>query len=99
MASRTLSATSHTSPGRHACIVHGSASIRRRDSGDVMLVWCWLVENKMGQEAHRACSSPAGGIAVRGWGLLTGWGMGLQSLPTFPTVAMQGQRLLPVATP
>lgn len=38
-------------------------------------------------------------VAVRGWGLLTGWGTGLQSLPTSPIVAAQGQRLLPVTTP
>jgi hypothetical protein len=38
-------------------------------------------------------------VAVRGWGLLTGWGTGLQSLPTSPGVAVQGQRLLPVTTP
>ena len=30
---------------------------------------------------------------------MTGWGAGLQSLPTLPAVATQGQRLLPVATP
>ena len=53
----------------------------------------------MGQEAHRACYPQAGGVAVRGWGLLTGWGAGLQSLPTLPAVATPGQRLLPVATP
>ena len=53
----------------------------------------------MGQEAHRACYPQAGGVAVRGWGLLSGWGVGLQSLPTLPAVATPGQRLLPVATP
>ena len=53
----------------------------------------------MGQEAYRACYPQAGGVAVRGWGLLTGWGAGLQSLPTLPAVTPPGQRLLPVATP
>jgi beta-ketoacyl synthase-like protein len=53
----------------------------------------------MGQEAHRAYCTQASGVAVRGWGLLTGWGTGLQSLPTAPSVAAQGQRLLPVTTP
>src|SRR5262245_28376816 len=40
-----------------------------------------------------------GGIAVRGWGLLTGWGAGLQSLPTHAGAAAQGQLLLSVTTP
>jgi hypothetical protein len=52
----------------------------------------------MGQEAHMVSYPQAGGVAIRGWGLLTGWGAGLQSLPTLPAVAMKGQRLLPVAT-
>src|SRR5262245_40518655 len=99
MASRTPTVTSRISLGRHTPIVHRSVSIRRRGSGDVMPVWCWPVESKMGQEAYRACYPQAGGVAVRGWGLLTGWGAGLQSLPTLPAVATQGQRLLPVATP
>src|SRR5215218_3706684 len=99
MASRIPSVTSRMSPGRHARIVPGSVSIRQQGSGDVMPVWCWPVESKMGQEAHRACYSQAGGVAVRGWGLLTGWGAGLHSLPALPAVATQGQRLLPVATP
>jgi len=53
----------------------------------------------MEQEAHGAGDSQAGGVAVRGWGLLTGWGAGLQSLPRHSTAATQGQRLLPAATP
>src|SRR5215831_6599763 len=99
MASRTPSVISRMSPGRHTHIAHGSVSIRRQGLGDVMPVWCWPVESKMGQEAHRACHPQAGGVAVRGWGLLTGWGVGLHSLPTLPTMGTQGQRLLPVATP
>ena len=38
-----------------------------------------------------AYCAQAGSVAVRGWGLLTGWGTGLQSLPT--SVPVQGQRL------
>ena len=53
----------------------------------------------MGQEAHRAYRTQDGGVAVRGWGLLTGWGVGLQSLPTHAVTATPGPRLLPVATP
>ena len=53
----------------------------------------------MGQEAHMASYPQAAWVAIRGWGLLTGWGAGLQSLPTLPAVATQGQRLPPVATP
>src|SRR5438552_8455388 len=64
-----------------------------------MPVWSWPVESKMGQEAHMAYYPRTGAVAVRGWGLLTGWGTGLQSLPTRPVVAAPGQRLLPVATP
>ncbi len=36
----------------------------------------------MGQEARMAYCAQDSGVAVRGWGLLTGWGAGLQSLPT-----------------
>jgi hypothetical protein len=53
----------------------------------------------MGQEAHTVYHPQDGGMAIRGWGLLTGWGGGLQSLPTHHTVAAQGQRRLPVVTP
>ncbi len=53
----------------------------------------------MGQEVHRAYRTQDSGVAVRGWGLLTGWGAGLQSLPTHAVAAAQGQRLLPVTTP
>ncbi|HEY5870516.1 MAG TPA: beta-ketoacyl synthase N-terminal-like domain-containing protein [Candidatus Tectomicrobia bacterium] len=53
----------------------------------------------MGQEARMAYGAQDSSVAVRGWGLLTGWGTGLQSLPTSPIVAAQGQRLLPVTTP
>lgn len=53
----------------------------------------------MGQEVDRAYHPQDGGLAVRGWGLLTGWGAGLQSLPTHAVAAAQGQRLLPVTTP
>jgi hypothetical protein len=44
-----------------------------------------------------AYCAQAGSVAVRGWGLLTGWGTGMQSLPT--SVPVQGQHLLPVTTP
>src|SRR4029450_5408441 len=98
MASQTPSVTSRMSPGRHTRIVHGSVSIQQRGSGGVMPAWCWLVENKMRQEAHRAYDPQAGGVVVRGWGLLTGWGAGLQSLPTLSAVAAQGQRPLRAAT-
>jgi len=64
-----------------------------------MPVWCWPVESKVGQEAHIAYGVQDSSVAVRGWGLLTGWGTGLQSLPTSPIVPAQGQRLLPVTTP
>src|SRR5438874_180181 len=37
--------------------------------------------------------------AVKGWGLLTGWGRGLASLPAEVHSAAPGQRILPVATP
>src|SRR5262249_27708399 len=37
--------------------------------------------------------------AVKGWGLLTGWGRGLPSLPLEVHSAAPGQRILPVATP
>jgi len=53
----------------------------------------------MGHEVHRVSRPQDGGVAVRGWGLLTGWGTGLQSLPTHAVAAAQGQRLLPVTTP
>lgn len=53
----------------------------------------------MDTEVHRAYRTQDGGVAVRGWGLLSGWGMGLQSLPTHAVAAAPGQRLLPVATP
>ena len=46
--------------------------------------------------AHRRCNT---GVAVRGWGLLTGWGPGLHSLPGRAYAAPQGPRLIPVATP
>src|SRR4029450_4108209 len=99
MASRTLTVISRMSLGKHVCIGHRSVSIRRRGSGDVMPVWCWPVESKMEQEAYRVCYSQAGGVAVRGWGPLPGWGAAPQALPTPPAVATQEQRLLPVATP
>src|SRR5262245_5351419 len=38
-------------------------------------------------------------VAVRGWGLLTGWGRGLPSLPPNGCSGTRGQRIFPVATP
>jgi hypothetical protein len=46
--------------------------------------------------AHRGHNTA---VAVRGCGLLTGWGPGLHSLPDSAHAVSQGQRLLPVATP
>jgi hypothetical protein len=46
--------------------------------------------------AHRGRNTA---VAVRGCGLLTGWGRGLRSLPDSAYSASQGQRLMPVATP
>ena len=49
--------------------------------------------------AHLASRTPSPCVAVRGWGLLTGWGRGLLSLPAQTYGAAPGQRILPVATP
>ena len=49
--------------------------------------------------AHLASHIASPWVAVRGWGLLTGWGCGLSSLPTNVHSAAPGQRILPVATP
>src|SRR5689334_20931141 len=99
MASRTPSVISRMSPARPIRIAHGSASIRQQGLGDAMPVWCLPGESKMAQEGHIAYVPRAGVVAVRGWGLLSGWGAGLQSLPPHAAVAALGQRLLPVATP
>lgn len=64
-----------------------------------MPVWCSPVESKMSQEGHPAYRTQDSAVAVRGCGLLTGWGAGLHSLPTHAVAAAQGRRLLPVATP
>src|SRR5262249_46119157 len=48
----------------------------------------------------RRCSVKETAPAVRGWGLLTGWGPGgLSSLLPNVHRAARGQRILPVATP
>ena len=49
--------------------------------------------------AHLAYRTESPWAAVRGWGLLTGWGRGLSSLPANVHGAAPAQRILPVATP
>ena len=55
-----------------------------------------MKEAEASSMAHRGHSTA---VAVRGCGLLTGWGLGLHSLPYSARAASQGQRLMPVATP
>ncbi len=49
--------------------------------------------------AHLASGTESPRVAVRGWGLLTGWGRGLPNLPPNGCSGTRGQRILPVAPP